>query len=112
MVLQAAIHHTPPSAISSSIEYNIIYSTSYQVPVLYFLIHDTPRTKTLGIDWVYENLVPHHLRDAAKEIGVMGSIGMAVSVTHPCSWGSVDRVILESSDYRYAMLLGASLQHC
>lgn len=112
MVLQAAIHHIPPSSISSSIEYHIIYSNSYQVPILYFSIHDIPQTKTLSIDWVYENLVPHHLRDAAQEVGVMGGIGMTVSDMHPYSWGSVDRVTLESSNDRYAMLLGASLQHC
>ena len=111
-MLQAAIHHTQPSSISSIIEYQIIYSISYQVPVLYFLVHDILRIKTLSIDWVYENLVPHHLRDAAKEVGVMGGIGMTVSDMHPYFGGSVDRVTLESSNDRYAMLLGASLQHC
>lgn len=98
--------------MSALIEYHIVYSLSYQIPVLYFLVHDTPGIKTLSIDWVYENLVPHHLRDAAKEVGVMGGIGMTVSDMHPYFGSSVDRVTLESSNDRYAMLLGASLQHC
>ena len=52
------------------------------MPVLYFFIHDTPHIKSLSVDRVYEKLVPHHLRDAAKEVGVMGGIGMTVSEMH------------------------------
>ncbi len=68
--------------------------------------------KSLSIDRVYEKLVPHHLRDAAKEVGVMGGIGMTVSQMHPYSWAQLIGVYLESSNDRYAVLLGASLQHC
>lgn len=56
--------------------------------------------------------MPHHLRDAAKEVGVMGAIGMTVSEMHPHPWAQLIEVYLESSNDRYAMLLGASLQHC
>lgn len=56
--------------------------------------------------------MPYHLRDAAKEVGVMGGIGMTVSGMHPYSWAQLIEVYLELSDDKYAVLLGASLQHC
>lgn len=46
---------------------------------MYFFIHGTSSTQRLGIDAVYEYLVPKHLHNAVKEVSVMGGIGMTVS---------------------------------
>ena len=77
--IQAAVHHEPASHRLSSVQYHVIYSTSYQVPVLYFFIYSIPPTWSRSIDAVYKHLVPKHLQYAAKEVGLMGGIGLIVS---------------------------------
>lgn len=67
--------------------HDIIYSDSYRVPVLYFLLHNLPPVKSRSIDSVYELLVPGHLHASAKAVGVMGGIGMTVSTTQAMSIG-------------------------
>ena len=61
------------------VEYNIVHSTSYQVPALYFFLHGLSASKSRDLDTVYEVLVPHRLAAAAKQVGVIGGIGMTVS---------------------------------
>ena len=61
------------------VEYQILYSLSYQVPVLYFFLQGPPSFKLYDIDTVYDYLVPAHLSSGARGVGVMGGIGMTVS---------------------------------
>lgn len=75
---KAAIYHSPPSRTISSVEYHILHSTSYRVPVLYFFLYNLPSSMLQRIDTVYEHLVPKHLQFGAKKVGVMGGIGMTV----------------------------------
>lgn len=58
--------------------YDIVFSNSYRVPVLYFSLHNLPPAESRSIDAVYELLVPEHLKAGAKAVGVMGGIGMTV----------------------------------
>lgn len=74
-----AIHHTSALHTTPQVEYHIIYSSSYRVPVLYFFLHHTLGGKPSGIDTVYDLLVPKRLEAGLRDIGVIGGIGMTVS---------------------------------
>ena len=76
---KVAVYHSPPSHPVSSVEYHILHSTSYRVPVLYFFVHSFPPVISQSIDTVYEHLVPKHLQPGIRDVGVMGGIGMTVS---------------------------------
>lgn len=60
------------------VTYDIVFSESYRVPILYFSLHNFPPAKSRSVDIVYDLLVPEHLKAGAKAIGVMGGIGMTV----------------------------------
>lgn len=79
LLRQAAIYHSQEFSTAPSVDYHIIYSSSYRVPVLYFLIHDLPPAESRSIETVYRLLVPRHLEDGTRHVGVMGGIGMTVS---------------------------------
>ena len=63
-----------------SVEYHVIHSTSYQVPVLYFFLHNLPTQVPQNIDAVYEYIVPKLHHEALRGLGVLGGIGMIVSM--------------------------------
>lgn len=83
-----AIYHSPPSLTVSSVEYHILPSTSYRVPVLYFFLHNLPPSILQSIDFVYEKLVPKHLQSGVRNAGVMGGISMTNHplTDIPCFW--------------------------
>jgi len=62
-----------------TVEYHILLSQSYRVPMLYFFLHKLPIKGPKGIDAVYEYLVPHQYRSGLRDLGVMGGISMGVS---------------------------------
>ncbi|KAL9127005.1 MAG: hypothetical protein Q9217_004040 [Psora testacea] len=71
-----AIYREQQGHPSPSVEYHIIHSTSYQVPVLYFFVHDLPCQSPKDIDTIYEYLVPKQHREALRGLGILGGIGM------------------------------------
>lgn len=85
---EAAIHHSRQLHKNPTVEYHIIHSPSYRVPVLYFFLSHLPTTDFKGIDAVYEYLVPQHRLGEMKDVGVLGALGMANHpVTDlPCFW--------------------------
>ena len=67
-------HHRNPSVV-----YEIAFSTSYQVPVLYLHFQDTESsTKSLEPAQL-ENLIPVTLQPQIRHIGVIGAITITVS---------------------------------
>jgi ubiquitin-like-conjugating enzyme ATG10 len=65
---------------SLQIDYDILLSPTYQVPVLYF----SPRWHRhgpLGLDDVYQYVVPEQYRQELKSVGVMGGISMGVGAS-------------------------------
>ena len=64
------------------VEYNILLSLTYQVPVLYFSLIDrsarTPRPAAGGLDVVYDQVVPARFRTGLKDVGVLGGISVGV----------------------------------
>lgn len=59
------------------IEYEILLSPTYQVPVLYFVLHWDIQGP-IGLDAVYRYLVPESYRKQLKNVGVMGGISFGV----------------------------------
>ncbi|OAX78006.1 hypothetical protein ACJ72_07687 [Emergomyces africanus] len=83
------------------VEYNIMLSPTYHVPILYFFLHNTNNTSSdLSVkspegllDVVYNRLVPTQYRSELKGVGIMGGLsighhplsGFPVYFVHPCN---------------------------
>jgi ubiquitin-like-conjugating enzyme ATG10 len=63
----------------STVEYHILLSQTYRVPVLYFFLRNLPVMGPKGINAVYEFLVPHQFRSELRAVGVVGAISIGVS---------------------------------
>ena len=74
---QAAIQHAVASEQCPSVQYNILHSQSYQVPVLYFHYHHSVKAHN-GLDLVYEALVAKNEQSELRSVGVLGAISMGV----------------------------------
>lgn len=60
------------------VEFSIILSPTYCVPVLWFIFRQLPSNGAGGIDAVYHYLVPQTQQAGLRQVGVMGGISMAV----------------------------------
>ncbi|KGO39099.1 Autophagy-related protein 3 [Penicillium expansum] len=77
---------------SLQIDYDILLSPTYQVPVLYFGLR-WHNHGPLGLDHVYQYVVPERYRQELKSVGVMGGISMGYHpdsgapafFVHPCN---------------------------
>ncbi|KAJ5894400.1 Atg10p [Penicillium taxi] len=75
------------------IDYDIVLSPTYQVPILYFALRWINYDAPIGLDAVYRYVVPAHYQSELKNVGVMGGISMGyhpISGTpaffiHPCN---------------------------
>ncbi|KAJ5834293.1 hypothetical protein N7447_000319 [Penicillium robsamsonii] len=85
---EALVRANPPSL---QIDYDILLSPTYQVPVLYFGLRWD--NGPLGLDQVYQYIVPEQYRQELKSVGVMGGISMGYHpdsgapafFIHPCN---------------------------
>ena len=66
-----------------SVEYNILLSPTYRVPVLYFFLRNLPSGSLSGLDAVHGLLVPEQMRSELQQVGVMGGISMSVRKHRP-----------------------------
>ncbi|KAL4985050.1 hypothetical protein BDW68DRAFT_189980 [Aspergillus falconensis] len=81
------------------VDYDILLSPTYQVPVLYFFLRRAD--KPLGIDEVYDYLVPDQHRKNIQNVGIMGGIsfgyhpvsGTPAFFVHPCNTAGAMRGI-------------------
>ncbi|KAI9681552.1 MAG: hypothetical protein M1829_000749 [Trizodia sp. TS-e1964] len=77
-----------PNAV---VEYSIVLSPTYRVPVLYFSLHNSSRAPRL--EAVYEALVPLSMRGGLRSVGVLGGLsrgdhpitGRPAFFVHPCN---------------------------
>ncbi|KAJ5723013.1 hypothetical protein N7488_001048 [Penicillium malachiteum] len=73
--------------------YDIVLSPTYQVPVLYFALRWLHQNGPVGLDAVYQYLVPEQYQTQVKSVGVMGGIslgyhpdsGTPAFFVHPCN---------------------------
>ena len=94
------------------VEYSIVLSPTYQVPVLYFTLHNLPPTLSpSSIDTVYDLLVPESFRPSIKQVGVMGVISMGVSIVHSDYQLSETTEFTESPHHGFSFILRPPLQH-
>jgi ubiquitin-like-conjugating enzyme ATG10 len=61
------------------IEYEVLLSPSYYIPVLYFSVRDSSGQMVTEIEQIYALIVPAIYRSQMQSIGVMGGLSMAVS---------------------------------
>jgi ubiquitin-like-conjugating enzyme ATG10 len=66
------------SQLDLTIDYDIVLSPTYQVPVLYFVFPSVPHVGTTGLDAIYQYLVPRPYASPLKKSGVMGGISFGV----------------------------------
>lgn len=75
---EALVRAIEPNA-SLQVEYDIVLSPTYQVPVLHFMLRWTnQKGPVVGIDSVYQYLVPDQYRNQLKSVGIMGGISFDV----------------------------------
>lgn len=60
------------------VEFSVLRSSTYQVPVLWFTFNRIPSGVSAGIETVYQYIVPESARSMLGQIGVMGGISIAV----------------------------------
>lgn len=71
-------HERLPETDSILVEFSILRSPTYQVPVLWFTLNRVPSGISTGIETVYQHLVPKTSRSTLSQIGVLGGISIAV----------------------------------
>lgn len=61
------------------LDFSIVLSPTYCVPVLWFSCRRGSGNKSLGLDEVYDSLIPATSQASLRNVSVMGGISMAVS---------------------------------
>lgn len=72
---EALVPDRPPKL---QIDYDIVLSPTYRVPVLYFALRWHNHQGPLGLDAVYRYVVPAQYRKGLQSVGVMGGISFGV----------------------------------
>lgn len=63
------------------VEYHVLLSATYRVPVLYFQVLRSPEQSGAdGVDQILEHIVPMQYRQQVGSVGVLGAISMTVRV--------------------------------
>jgi ubiquitin-like-conjugating enzyme ATG10 len=73
---QEALIQLPTHQVT--VEYDVVLSPSYQVPVLYFNIKDLSHRSPPTMDTLYRHLIPPHFKAQTENVGVIGGITIAV----------------------------------
>ncbi|KEQ85052.1 hypothetical protein M438DRAFT_318162 [Aureobasidium pullulans EXF-150] len=84
---EEAIVKQPQSETIVTVQYDVLLSPSYRVPVVYMTA-----SPPLPVSHFFDLVVPHHFQDAMRETGVMGALsmtdhpntGMPAYFVHPC----------------------------
>jgi hypothetical protein len=66
-------------ASALEIEPSIVYSKTYRVPVLYFIVIDPSSARSFSVEEVYDAVVPPTQRAQLTATSVMGAISHGVS---------------------------------
>lgn len=74
--VQEELAQAQHTAQSPRVEYSVVLSPIYRVPVLYFNLHDVTAGSNASVEQI---LVPPQYSAQIKSVGVMGGISMTVS---------------------------------
>ncbi|KAG0281101.1 E2-like conjugating enzyme atg10 [Linnemannia exigua] len=88
-----------------SVNYHIVFSPSYQVPVLYFNAY-RPDGAAISLEDIYDSLVPEEWRGAIRNAGLNGGISQQdhpvlntpYFYMHPCETVSLMETILQNQN--------------
>ncbi|EDU41744.1 autophagy protein Atg10 [Pyrenophora tritici-repentis] len=79
------IFQDDPEALSSTsapcsptVDYDVLLSPTYRVPVLYISIHDALHRYPPTLDTLYRHVVPEGLWSQTQEVGIIGGITITV----------------------------------
>jgi ubiquitin-like-conjugating enzyme ATG10 len=81
--------------LDRTVRYDVVYSPSYQLPVLYLTFAEATTGKSTPLpsaEEIYEMLVPQDFKTPMRDVGVMGALsmaehpvtGMPAYFVHPC----------------------------
>ena len=109
---ETLIRAIEPNA-SLQVDYDIALSPTYQVPVLYFTLRWTNhKGPVLGIDAVYQYLVPDEYRKQLKSVGIIGGISFDVGAMCSVPDRFTTHISIVSSNKWRAHVFRPSLQYC
>ncbi|EFR01754.1 Atg10p [Nannizzia gypsea CBS 118893] len=77
--IQEALVRLPVSNSKCEVEYNVMLSPTYQVPVLYFFLPGGLPCGPKELPNIYNSLVPEQSRPGLRDVGVMGGVSITVS---------------------------------
>ncbi|KAI9651965.1 MAG: hypothetical protein M1831_007468 [Alyxoria varia] len=88
------------------VEYNVVLSATYRVPVLYFFLEDEPtkKHKDRSLEPVYRHVIPSSWKPQVEGVGVMGAVSYdchpvtskLAFFVHPCNTAEAMREIGKS----------------
>lgn len=81
---QTLIRHPLLGHKTVIVDFSVILSPTYQVPVLWFAPGQLPLKSTWDLDTVYQHLVPKLQQDPVRQVGILGGISMAVWTLVSC----------------------------
>lgn len=90
---EEALQLRVPANHGLMVEYDIVLSPTYQVPVLYFRIRDAGCAFPPSIDTLYQYVIPEQFKSQVEGFGIIGGITMTehpvtnlpVFFVHPCN---------------------------
>jgi ubiquitin-like-conjugating enzyme ATG10 len=103
---EAIIKHSQAETFVT-VHYDILLSPSYRVPVVYMIA-----SPPLPVSQFFDLVVPHHFRDAMRQVGVMGALSMTVILGFAEPASPADLVLAGPSFDRITSILCTSLSHC
>ncbi|EGE08973.1 hypothetical protein TEQG_07967 [Trichophyton equinum CBS 127.97] len=75
-----ALVRQPVSTRKCEVEYHVMLSPTYRVPVLYFFLLGGPPSGPNQLHNMYNSLVPTQFRSKLRDVGVMGGVSITVSL--------------------------------
>ena len=107
--VQEALQLRVPANHGLMVEYDIVLSPTYQVPVLYFRIRDAGCTFPPSINTLYQYVIPEQFKSQVESFGIIGGITMTVCY-FDLRLGEAD-VEVGASSNQSASFLRPSMQH-
>lgn len=108
-IKQEALIRAPETSVRLQVIYNILLSPTYHVPVLYFQLRQDNHPGPLGIDAVYQYLVPEQYRKELQSIGIMGGISFGVCASSRIPSPSWSLCFVVSSRLRNSSIFRSSM---
>lgn len=106
---EEALQLRVPANHGLMVEYDIVLSPTYQVPVLYFRIRDAGCALPPSIDTLYRYVIPEQFKSQVESFGIIGGITMTVCY-FDLRPGEADIEVGASSN-QSASFLRPSMQH-